>query len=108
MSGYITDDRRREVAASLREAVADAKNTGCLLDAEVLSILGVDSGDLDGSSDPEDVMRLADLIDRPTCRAVPCHGGMYGCSRCGSDGWADAESVTRFCPDCGAEVVGYE
>ena len=105
MSGVITDGQRREVAASLREAVADAKNTGCLLDAEVLSILGVDSGDLDGSSDPEDVMHLADLIDRPTCYAALCYGGFYGCTRCGYFGWTDKGSVTNYCPVCGAEVV---
>ena len=49
---------------------------------------------------------LADLIDRPTTRAVqPAPGGFFVCDRCGADVWADAEAVTNYCPMCGAEVV---
>ena len=102
----ITDQQRRAVAASLREAVADAKNTGRLLDDEVFSILGVGFGDLDGSSDPGDVMRLADAIDRPTCQNVSATGN-FVCSECGADTTMGIE-VWRYCPVCGAEVVGYE
>ena len=63
------------------------------------------------------VERLADLIDRPTCRVVEferarwtdggkaCRIVGYRCSTCGYDGWADLESVTRYCPMCGSEVV---
>ena len=109
----ITDQQRREAAASLREAVADARNSGCLLDAEVFSILGVDSGDLDGSSDPEDVMRLADLIDRPTCRVESAERWeTAGCGRgvdyelsCGHAATLGECDELRFCPLCGAEVV---
>ena len=79
----ITDQQRREVAERLRKG-----------DEETGVPLVIDG------------MALADLIDRPTCRAVLCHGGMYGCTRCGFDGWCDAESVTRYCPECGAEVAG--
>ena len=78
---HITDQQRREVAERLRKG-----------------------GEETGVPPVIDGMALADLIDRPTCRAVLCHGGMYGCTRCGYDGWGDAESVTRFCPECGAEV----
>lgn len=49
---------------------------------------------------------VADLIDRPTTRAVqPAPGGFFVCDRCGADVWADAEAVTNYCPMCGAEVV---
>lgn len=49
---------------------------------------------------------MADLIDRPTCHVIDDGQDWPTCSRCNYDGWADLESVTRFCPDCGAEVVG--
>ena len=65
-----------------------------------------------------DVERLADLIDRPTCRVVEferarwvgadgktCRIVECRCSACGEEPWADADSVTRYCPCCGAEVV---
>ena len=29
----------------------------------------------------------------------------YRCSRCGAEPWADADSVTEHCPNCGARVV---
>lgn len=64
-------------------------------------------------------MNPSDGLDRPTCRVVEFErarwtgeGGEvrrvveYRCSACGAEPWADAESVTRFCPNCGAEVVG--
>lgn len=61
--------------------------------------------------------RLADLIDRPTCHVVKFERGGFisdgvahrffelRCSNCGEEPWSDVESVTRFCPCCGAEVV---
>ncbi len=109
-AGRFTDEERRGMAVALREmGGADgtmgflrevvSKNGGC---ADLLLVIGLRSllsaGDLYGA--------LADAIDRPTCRAVqPCPGAFYECSVCGCDSWADAESVTRFCPNCGAEVV---
>ena len=63
------------------------------------------------------VEHLANLIDRPTCRVVEferarwtdggkaCRVVEFRCSACGYDGWADLESVTRYCPMCGSEVV---
>lgn len=47
---------------------------------------------------------------RCTCRV----GGVehriveYRCSRCGAEPWADADSVTERCPNCGARVVDEE
>ncbi|MDD6996933.1 MAG: hypothetical protein PUI21_03805 [Collinsella sp.] len=32
----------------------------------------------------------------------------YRCSRCGAEPWADRDSVTRYCPNCGARVVDEE
>ena len=79
----ITDQQRREMAESLREY--DRKH-------------GVETTWFG--------FNAADLIDRPACHAVQAApGALYECSRCGYDGWADAESVTSYCPECGAEVV---
>lgn len=36
-------------------------------------------------------------------RIVECR-----CSRCGAEPWADRDSVTRYCPNCGARVVDEE
>ena len=114
----ITDQQRREVAGRLRdrkmtEGTSDPKRLRGIGRATVLEsqlfwiqtcmlpafrrteVMGFEPM-LDG---------LADLIDRPTCRAVLCHDGFYGCTRCGYDGWADAESVTSYCPECGAAVL---
>lgn len=30
---------------------------------------------------------------------------MLHCHRCGKGGWADIDSVTRYCPDCGRVVA---
>lgn len=32
----------------------------------------------------------------------------YRCSRCGAEPWADADSVTGYCQNCGARVVDEE
>ena len=99
-------EKRRKMADRLRHSVAYVRPGDELCDQEVLGVLGVGPGHHEGYSDAENVLRLADLIDPPTCRAVqPAPGDFYECSECGYDGWTDADSVTRFCPNCGAEVV---
>lgn len=49
--------------------------------------------------------KLADLIDRPTCRKVILNEmkGYAFCSRCGAE--IGEYSVPNYCPNCGAEVV---
>ena len=32
----------------------------------------------------------------------------YRCSRCGAEPWADGDSITERCPNCGARVVENE
>ena len=66
------------------------------------------------------VERLADLIDRPTCRNVSGNQDMFECSECrcmveivGEKGneYGDVFStpfIPNFCPQCGAEVVNYD
>lgn len=101
----ITDQQRREVAERLREAADGAYRHVYALDV-LANETGIDGDDMCTHELESAVYdRLADLIDRPTCRAVLCHGGFYGCTLCGFDGWCDEDSVTRYCPECGAEVV---
>lgn len=57
------------------------------------------------------VKRLADLIDRPTCRnKEDGYGRSFLCSACGYEAWTYDDSGCdpkdfSFCPNCGAEVV---
>ena len=71
-------------------------------------------GSLVGTSVGESIiMRLADQIDRPTCRNLsPKPADVLLCSECG--GHVDIAYVetcdeyrAKYCPNCGAEVIGY-
>ena len=110
----ISDDERREIARKLREI---ERQTLCeLTDGELLDLLAdkVRSGRY-GSKSFDEVLfgRLADLIDRPTCSIKRGYQTRWGvCSRCGA--LVNAERAvstateylpTRYCPNCGAEVV---
>ena len=116
----ISDDERREVVKRLR-------NGGVARDPEeaytlLLWCVGI-RPQLPATSTYDDAMvRLADLIDRPTCHDV---GGGYEfrCSACGCvihifrDGGffgeddsamtvgGDSLYAPHYCPNCGAEVV---
>ncbi|WP_418244802.1 hypothetical protein [Ellagibacter isourolithinifaciens] len=55
--------------------------------------------------------KLADLIDRPTCKNSEYlyDGSFFECSKCG-ERWemtcgSPADNNLNFCPRCGAEVV---
>lgn len=104
----ITDAKKREVARQLRELAAE--NPGTIGSMRRMQTILDDGKRITGTAHLPTVAavleRYADLIDRPTCRAVqPCPGAFYECSACGYDSWVDAESVTNYCPNCGAEVV---
>lgn len=49
--------------------------------------------------------RLADLIDRPTCRLVIPNEmeGYVFCSNCGAE--IGEYSVPNYCPNCGRQVL---
>lgn len=104
----ISDEERHEVAEELR-------NGGIARDSEeayvlLLSRVGI-RPQLPATSTYEDAMvRIADLIDRPTCEDVfvPRGDGFtpyveFKCSACG----CSHVSLTYvcYCPNCGAEVI---
>lgn len=105
------NDKRRKMADRLRHSVACVRPGDELCDQGVLAVLCVGPGHHEGYSDAEDVLRLADLIDRPTCHLARCHMGYGSCSwgiRCDRCGGKFNHVIPRqfiFCPKCGAEVV---
>ena len=61
----IDDDKRREVASRLRVATEQADPALGVPETEIFCILDVDLGGERGFADRQDVLSLADLIDRP-------------------------------------------
>ena len=107
----ISEEKRREVAARLRENAGLAMRLPSEYSIEAKSALVLSKllDCIDSSDDVFDV--LADLIDRPTCAnaANPHDGSLFECSKCG-ERWEltcgnPADNNLRFCPGCGAEVV---
>ena len=109
----ISDQERREIAAKLRGSRDFAR---CIpkffmpqndLFERVLKCVRFDGGNV--------FDRLADLIDRPTCRNVydecemgACENG-FECSECGNrvedyEGYR-ITGTFNYCPKCGREVV---
>lgn len=110
----ISDAERREVAQKLRED-PERIGPGYLTDGELLDVIAADVG-VRASCDDFDAKlmdRLADLIDRPTCTVSMGVTGHVGvCTRCGAmvemrTAVFDAIEAlpTRYCPNCGAEVI---
>ena len=106
-----TNDERREVAAKLRELVADWFDDGEFYDrGEVEDVLGLATDD-GVWYEAAGVRRLADLIEpeERTCRMEPTGDGSVVCSACRTEytsRWLhEGEYVERYCPNCGAMVV---
>ena len=99
-----SDDKRLEVAASLRESAnAGGART---LKRELARALGIRLDDYTAEGSHSKILRgLADLID-PTCRMRPVLEG-FRCSACGT--YHDMSGFEEFpwprCPECGARVV---
>ena len=97
----VSDDERREVAASLRMLADGSGWGGGVYNDDVLDALGMRRGRVNWLTTPESVRRLADLIDgqadgegRPTC---PECGGSLGAGR--------EAAGSPYCPYCGTKVV---
>ena len=114
----ISDEERREVAARLRyEESADPGCLNMIVEWYLLSFLQSINRAVDNGTEYRLRERLADLIDRPTCKNVSGCGDVFECSECkcrvelitefGND-YGELFHVPRkpsFCPSCGAEVV---
>lgn len=113
-----TDEERREVVARLRELPRTADADGCCTAWDVLFALGAKQCDAIGFVRADDALRLADLIDRPTCRNVSWRQDVFECSECrcrveliteACNEYGEPFSVPlmpSYCPNCGAEIEG--
>lgn len=111
----ISNKERRKIATLLREAAsAKGKRSGSMemMLSKLLGIAKQDRGVFGQkvyvAATWRDVYRkLAELIDRPTCRDVGGEEGTNGehydffCSACG---YAGDFAEPNYCPNCGAEV----
>lgn len=109
----VSDEKRREVAERLRNASARRGDAPWMVE-DLMLALGFRCYE-----DGEDQLfaRLADLIDRPTCRNVSEHQDVFTCSECRCKVEIIGEECNEysecfcvpfmpsFCPSCGAEVV---
>lgn len=102
----ISNEERRNIANSLRHDAAYGE--GSL--SEWWGRLQFIVLDEDDFPNPSEVFKkLADIIDRQTCRNVSGDQSRFECSECGFEmpiwdgdgGWM----AFYFCPNCGAEVV---
>lgn len=125
----ISDEERREVAARLRRVVGYMRERSAWYEKEddVEACGNTAYRNIADSVTPNSnfgiyyidvVNRIADLID-PTCRnTLPDNWGTFECSECGTqwsvcpvyigpDGTSEHDAVQpRFCPNCGARVIG--
>lgn len=111
----ISDEQRREVAEGLRlmcECEIPTSDMYALLDetdrnhqACAVALYGAVGLAMDGApSVRQAILRLADLIDRPTARRTKLDKyGRMGCPDCGCDDWCVADG-SHYCPDCGVEL----
>ena len=124
----ISDSERREVAARLRElssdtyaAIKEWAMEGLFIDASIgdeadysqihNAVFGCFPAEHMHPGDYEELHdRLADLIDRPTCRMSDIGDDteqVYRCSACGEEYcMSDVKPYPwRFCPNCGSTVT---
>ena len=93
----VSDVERREVAERMRAVEASEFKDSPIV--PFLDCLGV------GYTNWLGVMgRLEELVDRPTTGLSVDKHGRACCAVCGCDDWCLADG-SRYCPNCGAEVV---
>lgn len=124
------DEERREVARKLREGAAnDELRRQVFVEEIIAGCIGETMHDERGSvREVEILTKLADLIDRPTCKLVEawdgereqhyldctaCHFGRRAIEQEDAGVWYNARELwvnveyddLTYCPYCGAEVV---
>lgn len=105
-----TDERRRKVAAELREL---AENRHYVDEYIAADTVGFYRGEAVEGFDSDSLLNVADLIDRPTCKIIlerELHTA-YGKPITGINGYilscghqAVGFEKPRYCPECGEEV----
>lgn len=105
----ISDEKRREVAATMM--AISCRGVKDLTLGEVLNSI-LTGGALRPTTEMAILARLADLIDRPTCENLSVNpADVLLCSECGEHVFITYMSAcknyhAKYCPRCGAEVVG--
>lgn len=105
-----TDERRRKVAAELREL---AENRHYVDEYIAADTVGFYRGEAVEGFDSDSLLEVADLIDRPTCKIIlerelhtafgnPITGINGYILSCGHQ--AVGFEKPRYCPECGEEV----
>ena len=100
----ITNEERREIVAGLRDA-AERGNGERVTDGELVDVIAYAIG-VEGADGFDDRLleRLADLIERPTCKPV-IPNEMEGCVFCPQCGAEIGEyGVPNYCYNCGMEI----
>ena len=111
----ISDSERREVAARLRNEAKYMRykqdwyeEDADLCECGNRAYRNIADSVIPGNNFNSDyiliVERLADLIDRPKTHVDVDGHGRACCAVCGCDDWCLADG-SRYCPNCGAEVV---
>lgn len=105
-----TDERRRKVAAELRELAANRHYVDEFIAADTV---GFWRGEATEGFDSDSLLEVADLIDRPACRIILARElrTAYGKPITGINGYilscghqAVGFEKPRYCPECGGEV----
>lgn len=102
----ITDEERHKVARNLRFLACTPDEIG-ITEHAVIRDLGISAGIYDDSCRSEDVLIVADLIDRPTCHISETDHEFEDsvrCDRCRTTFNRPWEPF-KYCPNCGAEVI---
>lgn len=112
----IGDEKRHKVARNLRCLACTPDEIG-ITEHAVIRDLGISAGIYDDSCRSEDVLIVADLIDRPTCENTSGYRDVFKCGKCGFKGELMREVYNKhdqtfnvpylphYCPFCGAEVI---
>jgi len=104
----INEEERRRAVAELREASTGAYRHVDSLDV-IANSVGVEvTGKFSHEVENETYTALADLIDRPTCHISETDHEFEDsvrCDRCRTTFNRPWEPF-KYCPNCGAEVVG--